>query len=152
MSCGTSLLYVTFGHIAIQIIDSLQVGQIPSLDKLLGKNPHLTRFYKFDDFAVAAGYAVERFMERMANLSQFKDKKDFVNGFLAAKKEYPNLVSDNEVIGYMILNVRLTSFSVLHDTNSSRSSAAQTPLPSAQKQPSITSSRRPPRKQSWLRN
>ncbi|KAJ4368605.1 hypothetical protein N0V86_009512 [Didymella sp. IMI 355093] len=81
------------------------VGQIPSLDKLLGKNPHLTRFYKFDDFAVAAGYAVERFMERMANLAQYKDKKDFVNGFLAAKKEHPKLVTDNEVIGYMILNI-----------------------------------------------
>ena len=75
------------------------------LDKLLGKNPHLTKFYKFDDFAVAAGYAVERFMERMQNLSQFKDKKDFVNGFLAAKKEHPDLVGDNEVIGYMILNI-----------------------------------------------
>ncbi|KAF2623175.1 cytochrome P450 [Macroventuria anomochaeta] len=81
------------------------VGQIPSLDKLLGKNPHLTRFYKFDDFAVAAGFAVERFMERMQNLDEFKDKKDFVNGFLAAKKEYPDLVSDNEVVGYMILNI-----------------------------------------------
>ncbi|KAJ4401807.1 hypothetical protein N0V91_007706 [Didymella pomorum] len=81
------------------------IGQIPSLDKLFGKNPHLTRLYKFDDFAVAAGYAVEQFMERMANLAHYKDKKDFVNGFLAAKKEYPTLVTDNEVIGYMILNI-----------------------------------------------
>lgn len=85
--------------------DDAQVGQIPALDKLLGKNPHLTKFYKFDDFAVAAGYAVERFMERMQNLSEFKDKKDFVNGFLAAKAERPDLVTDNEVIGYMILNI-----------------------------------------------
>jgi cytochrome P450 len=65
----------------------------------------MTKLYKFDDFAVAAGYAVERFMERMQNLDAFKDKKDFVNGFLAAKKEHPNLVGDNEVIGYMILNI-----------------------------------------------
>lgn len=43
----------------------------------------------------------------MANLKQYKDKKDFVNGFLAAKQEYPNLITDNEVIGYMLLNVRL---------------------------------------------
>ncbi|UPX12095.1 uncharacterized protein EKO05_0002667 [Ascochyta rabiei] len=81
------------------------IGQIPALDKLLGKNPQLTKLYKFDDFAVAAGFAVERFMERMQNLSEFKDKKDFVNGFLAAKKEHPDLVTDNEVIGYMILNI-----------------------------------------------
>ena len=83
----------------------MQVGQVPALDKLLGKNPYLTKFYKFDDFAVAAGYAVERFMERMSHLSQYKDKKDFVNGFLAAKDTHPNLVTDNEVIGYMILNI-----------------------------------------------
>ena len=44
-------------------------------------------------------------MERMSHLSQYKDKKDFVNGFLAAKDTHPNLVTDNEVIGYMILNI-----------------------------------------------
>jgi cytochrome P450 len=65
----------------------------------------MSKLYKFDDFAVAAGFAVERFMERMQNLEQFKDKKDFVNGFLAAKAERPDLVGDNEVIGYMILNI-----------------------------------------------
>ncbi|KAH6639249.1 cytochrome P450 [Boeremia exigua] len=81
------------------------VGQVPALDKLLGKNPYLTKLYKFDDVGVAAGFAVERFMERMQNLGDFKDKKDFVNGFLAAKKERPDLVSDNEVIGYMVLNI-----------------------------------------------
>ncbi|KAF9690597.1 hypothetical protein EKO04_011491 [Ascochyta lentis] len=75
------------------------IGQVPALDKLLGKNPHFGKLYKFDDFAVAAGFAVERFMERMQNLSEFKDKKDFVNGFLAAKKEYPDLVTDNEILG-----------------------------------------------------
>lgn len=102
-------MYVDSICITSQIIDRLKVGQIPSLDKLLGKNTHLRRFYKFDDFAVAAGYAVEQFMERMANLSQYKDKKDYVNGFLAAKKEYPDIVTDNEVLGYMILNVSLFS-------------------------------------------
>ncbi|KAJ4991166.1 benzoate 4-monooxygenase cytochrome p450 [Stagonosporopsis vannaccii] len=81
------------------------VGQIPALDKLLGKNTYLTKLYKFDDFAVAAGYAVERFVERMQNMGEFKDKNDFVNGFLAAKEARPDLVSDNEVIGYMILNI-----------------------------------------------
>jgi hypothetical protein len=29
-----------------------------------------------------------------------------MNGFLAAKEEYPDLVTDNDVIGYMMLNVR----------------------------------------------
>ncbi|KAF2029515.1 cytochrome P450 [Setomelanomma holmii] len=82
------------------------VGQIPALDKWLGKNPKWPRsLYKFDDFSVAAGAAVERYMERMQNPELGKGKKDFLNGFLEAKKEYPDLVTDNEVIGYMIINI-----------------------------------------------
>ncbi|KNG49034.1 cytochrome p450 [Stemphylium lycopersici] len=81
------------------------VGQIPALDKWLGKNPKWPRFlYKFDDFSVAAGFSVQRFMERMQNPELGKGKKDFLNGFLEAKKEHPELVTDNEVIGYMIIN------------------------------------------------
>merc|ERR1712032_238899 len=79
------------------------IGQIPQLDKLLGKNPYLP--IKFPDFSIAAGFCVERFMERMQHMEQFKDKKDFMNGFLQAKQEYPDLVTDNEVIGYLIINI-----------------------------------------------
>lgn len=46
-------------------------------------------------------------MERMQDPGQDKGKKDFLNDFLEAKKEYPDLVTDNEVIGYMIINVSL---------------------------------------------
>ncbi|KAH7347094.1 cytochrome P450 [Pyrenochaeta sp. MPI-SDFR-AT-0127] len=82
------------------------VGQIPALDKWLGKNPYLpSSIYKFDDFSVAAGFSVERFVERMQNPELSKGKKDFLNGFLKAKEEFPNLVTDNEVIGYMIINI-----------------------------------------------
>lgn len=97
----------------IQQPNTCQVGQIPVLDKLLGKNPYCP--IKFADFSVSAGYCVQRFMERMQNPSAFQDK-DFVNGFLAAKKEYPDLVSDTEVIGYMIINVRsyLLALSLSH--------------------------------------
>lgn len=86
--------------------DFIQVGQIPALDKWLGKNPKWPRsLYKFDDFSVAAGFSVERFMERMQNPELGDGKKDFLNGFLQAKEEHPELVTDNEVIGYMIINV-----------------------------------------------
>lgn len=85
-----------------------QVGQIPALDKWLGKNSKWPRsLYKFDDFSVAAGFSVERFMERMQNPELGKGKNDFLNGFLKAKQEFPELVTDNEVIGYMIINVGL---------------------------------------------
>ncbi|KAF2124477.1 cytochrome P450 [Dothidotthia symphoricarpi CBS 119687] len=81
------------------------VGQIPALDKLLGKNAYSPYIHKFDDFSVAAGAAVERFMERMQDPGQFKGKKDFLNDFLQAKEDNPTLVTDNEVIGYMIINI-----------------------------------------------
>jgi len=82
------------------------VGQMPALDKWLGKNPKWPRsLYKFDDFSVAAGFSVERFMERMQKPELGNGKKDFLNGFLEAKKEFPDLVTDNEVIGYMIINI-----------------------------------------------
>jgi len=82
---------------------------MPALDKWLGKNPKWPRsLYKFDDFSVAAGFSVERFMERMQNPELGNGKKDFLNGFLEAKKEFPDLVTDNEVIGYMIINVSVS--------------------------------------------
>jgi hypothetical protein len=85
---------------------SIQIGQMPALDKWLGKNPKWPRaLYKFDDFSVAAGFSVERFMERMQNPELGNGKIDFLNGFLQAKKDNPDLVTDNEVIGYMIINV-----------------------------------------------
>ncbi|KAF2186547.1 cytochrome P450 [Zopfia rhizophila CBS 207.26] len=80
-----------------------RVGEIPVLDRLLEKNPYLP--YKFPDFAIAAGFCIQQFMARVQNLEQYKEK-DFMNGFLAAKKEYPELVDDNTVIGYLIINIR----------------------------------------------
>lgn len=44
-------------------------------------------------------------MERMQEPEMGKGKNDFLSGFLEAKKEFPDLVTDNEVIGYMIINV-----------------------------------------------
>ncbi|KAF1967958.1 cytochrome P450 [Bimuria novae-zelandiae CBS 107.79] len=79
------------------------IGQIPALDKWLAKNPRLAS--KFPAFAVTAGFCVERFMERMQSFEQFKGNTDFMNHFLAAKEEHPTVVTDNEVIGYMIINV-----------------------------------------------
>ncbi|KAH9872210.1 hypothetical protein IAQ61_005045 [Plenodomus lingam] len=82
------------------------VGQIPSLDKWLGKNPQWPRsFFKFDDFSTAARFSVERFMERVQHPELDKGKWDFLNGFLEAKKEFPELVTDKEIIGYMIINI-----------------------------------------------
>jgi hypothetical protein len=53
---------------------------------------------------VAVGFAVQRFIERMQDSNSGAHKQDLLNDFLAAKDDFPNLVSDNEVIGYMIIN------------------------------------------------
>lgn len=64
-------------------------------------------------------------MERMQKPELNNGKNDFLNGFLQAKQEFPEL-TDHDVIGYMIINVRPrlffyynTSFSLLssNDTN-----------------------------------
>lgn len=48
-------------------------------------------------------------MERMQEDPEVsKSKKDFLNGFLEAKRENPDLVTDNEVIGWMIISVRIS--------------------------------------------
>jgi hypothetical protein len=38
-----------------------------------------------------------------------KGTNDFLNDLLETKQEYPNLITENEVIGYMIINVCMTS-------------------------------------------
>jgi hypothetical protein len=53
---------------------------------------------------VAAGFAVQRFMERMQDPHSGADKQDLLDDFLAVKEDFPSHVSDNEVIGYMIIN------------------------------------------------
>jgi hypothetical protein len=50
----------------------------------------------------------------MQNLEEYKDKNDFMNGFLQAKTEHPNEVTDQVVIGYLIINVSTTSPSPAH--------------------------------------
>ncbi|KAF2202045.1 cytochrome P450 [Delitschia confertaspora ATCC 74209] len=83
------------------------IGQMPALDQWLGKNDWCP--IKFPDFSIAAGQCVDIFMERMKNLQEnpeaVANANDFMNGFLKAKEEFPESVTDNEVIGYLILNI-----------------------------------------------
>lgn len=81
-----------------------QVGQIPALDCLLAKNPYVGRY--FPAFGAAAGFCFARFQERMQDMEQYKDKKDFMNAYLQVKHENPKEVTDSDVIGYLMINVR----------------------------------------------
>jgi cytochrome P450 len=89
-------------------LDTTQVGQIPWLDKLLGKNPYCP--IKFATFEHAAFYCVQRVMERAAARGTSSEKKaigsgDFLDNFLEAKETNPDTVSDNEVVSYLMMNV-----------------------------------------------
>ncbi|KAI0595398.1 cytochrome P450 [Biscogniauxia sp. FL1348] len=81
------------------------VGQIPTFDKFLGKNPYSP--IKLPTFANAAGFCAQRLMERLSNpdLEKGQGQKDFLGRFLEAKQQYPDVVGDNEVIGYLLLNM-----------------------------------------------
>lgn len=86
------------------------VGQMPMLDKFLGKNPWFSgprAPIKFPSFGRAAGFCFEQLTERLSNDDLEKDegRRDFLREFLRAKEEHPDIVSNNEVLGYLLLNV-----------------------------------------------
>lgn len=82
-------------------------GQMPILDKFFGKSPYSP--LKLPTFANAAGYCFQRLMERIQSASNGgeaeKSQRDFLDGFLEAKEQVPDVVDDNQVIGYLMLNI-----------------------------------------------
>lgn len=88
------------------ILDALaytaQIGQVPWVDRWLGKNEWCP--IKFETFEGAAFYSYQRVMERIA-AQDHKPRGDFLDNFLEAKKTHPEIVSDNEVVSYLLMNV-----------------------------------------------
>lgn len=88
------------------------VGQMPALDRFLGKNPWLSgprSPVSFPSFGRAAGFCFEQLAERLSNHDAEKEvgRQDFLREFLRAKEENPDIITDNEVLGYLLLNVSL---------------------------------------------
>lgn len=86
------------------------VGQMPALDRLLGKNPWFSgprSPINFPSFGRAAGFCFEQLTERLTNFDLEKEggRQDFLREFLKAKEEHPDIISNNEVLGYLLLNV-----------------------------------------------
>ena len=75
---------------------------MPFLDRLLGKNKYCP--IRFATFEHAAMYSFGKIMERSA-----AEKKqvhgDFLDNFLEAKEQHPDIVSNNEIVGYVMMNV-----------------------------------------------
>ncbi|CAG8980606.1 hypothetical protein HYALB_00013761, partial [Hymenoscyphus albidus] len=79
------------------------VGQMPVLDTWLGKNPWSP--IKFRTFNNVAGYCVERLIDRVSTSNESKSPHDFLNSFIEAKAVNPEIITDNEVVGYLLLNM-----------------------------------------------
>ncbi|KAM0543294.1 hypothetical protein ACHAPJ_012378 [Fusarium lateritium] len=78
------------------------IGQMPWLDRLLGKNVYCP--IKFATFEHAAAYSYQRVIERAAK-QEVRPRKDFLDNFLEAKQLFPDIVTDNEVVSYLMMNV-----------------------------------------------
>lgn len=75
---------------------------MPWLDRWLGKNAWCP--IKFATFDGAAYYSFQRSMERQA-LPEKQKHGDFLDNFLEAKETHPDIVTDNEVVSYIMMNV-----------------------------------------------
>lgn len=72
------------------------------LDRWLGKNPWCP--ISFATFSNVAMYCFQRIMERVSSPNE-KSTDDFLDNFIAAKSENPDVVTDNEVVSYLMMNV-----------------------------------------------
>lgn len=78
---------------------SLQVGQIPILDRFLLKNPLMMK-------VLSTNHVVKFTLEQVqARMSEPSDRKDFLGSFLQAHKENPQLVDKRQVLSYANSNV-----------------------------------------------
>lgn len=90
-----------------------QIGQIPQLDAWLAKNPYIRLGGVGLDWA--ATYCAGKLFARYEELAvaekegkkSEKERADFLDYFIALKKEQPDIVDDFCVISYMVLNVSL---------------------------------------------
>ncbi|KAJ9660306.1 hypothetical protein H2198_002614 [Neophaeococcomyces mojaviensis] len=75
------------------------IGQIPPLDRFLLKSSLAMRMIPNNH---VVKFTVQQVQERMAKPA---DRKDFLSAFLQAKKDYPELVSDRQVLSYSNSNI-----------------------------------------------
>ncbi|KAK6214188.1 hypothetical protein LQW54_004614 [Pestalotiopsis sp. IQ-011] len=83
------------------------VGCMPFLDYLLEKNP-LVRPFISPRFARITGVSLKHLMDRYAGKDggyHDASKPDYLDHFLEAKKLYPNVVDDAQIISYLMINM-----------------------------------------------
>jgi len=86
------------------VIDRLEIGQYPFLDKLFWKNPvimWLSRHGLYTSSFPAAPFAVRAIEQKKKALAEGKGtggRDDLMTKFLDAKKIHPDVVTDREVL------------------------------------------------------
>lgn len=119
LTCSMPFGFIREGRDIEDIISSLNtamdynaiIGQLPGLDQLLKKNPVLSYFASTT--GPVAAFARTRLQERLiaeqkqepARTKKRTHGLDFVDKFLHAKKLYPEVVDDGQVLSYMITNM-----------------------------------------------
>ncbi|KAI9714543.1 MAG: hypothetical protein M1820_000505 [Bogoriella megaspora] len=88
------------------------VGMMPWLDLLLDKNP--VKRIGPPVFAPLVNFALKRIEERCSGTENRDETPtvDFLDGFLEAKKQFPDSVTDDTVLAYLIANVAAGSDAV----------------------------------------
>lgn len=83
------------------------MGQVPFFDTVLKASYFHIKSAPFNE---AASFCFQRLQERERGLERksLRDQNDFLGGFLKAKQHYPQVVNDDELVGYLLLNVRFT--------------------------------------------
>ncbi len=97
------MLDLQFAYIGI-------VGAMPWVDKLLLKNPLLLMLVKTPNPLI--DFAVQMIRERVRGgdeKTQHAERKDFLSRFMDAQKQYPDLVSDLQLMTYTTTNVLAAS-------------------------------------------
>ncbi|KUJ11447.1 cytochrome P450 [Mollisia scopiformis] len=79
------------------------VGQMPSFDHWLAKNP--IRPIGPPSFDLAAIYCAQQALERQESNEKREDKPDMLDGFLEVKKSNPEIMNNQVVIGALLVNV-----------------------------------------------
>ena len=75
---------------------------MPWLDRVLAKNAYAPKqFATFEDTAV---YCYQKMMERISG-QDHKSHGDFLDNFLEAKEQHPDVIGDSEVVGFIMVNV-----------------------------------------------
>lgn len=112
MSPPLSLLNTTF----VNIKRLSKIGQVPWVAKLLSMNPYRPK--TVDAFDHVIYFSLARLMERISGVKQLPSssaadpekssitpKYDYISSFLEAQKAYPDVVTNDNIVMYILTNV-----------------------------------------------